>query len=293
MVRRGSSLIIGRRRRFVEQFGDRTDLWKHLVKLRKTRFWPKYPVTRRIDDVLFECDLEADLTGLAMYLGLYEPRTVAAMKRFLEKGDVFLDVGANVGYLSAIGASLVGPTGCVHSFEPVPKYFHKLSRLAEMNPRYAIVPNRLAVGDREGSFLIQTSTTSAGANTIVRGLLPDEEIDEEVQVPLIRLDSYIASARLTRISLIKIDTEGFEYLVLRGMADYLEGTAYRPVMIVEVDPAAYPLLGYSLADLSRLVQRFGYRAYGLNAIRRREVDLRTLKSITTVALVAGEGPPSP
>lgn len=291
VVRKGSSLIVERRRRLVEQFRDRADLWKHLVKLRKTRFWPKYSVTKRIDDVLFECDLGPDLTGLAMYVSAYEPRTVAAMRTFLAKGDAFLDVGANIGYLSAIGASLVGLTGCVHSFEPVPKYFRKLSRLAEMNPHYAIVPQRFAVGDREGSSLIQTSTTSTGANTIVRGLLPDEEIDEEVEVPLIRLDSYIASTRLTRISLIKIDTEGYEFPVLRGMANYLEGAAHRPAMIVEVDPAAYPLLGYSLADLSSLLQYYGYRAYWLHAIGRREIDLRILKSITTVALVpAARGP---
>ncbi len=99
--------------RFLGHLGAKTNLWKHIVKLRKTRLWPKYSVVKSIDGVFFECDFELDPTGIQMYLGLYEPWTVAAMRRFLAKGDTFIDVGANIGYLSAVGASLVGPTGCL------------------------------------------------------------------------------------------------------------------------------------------------------------------------------------
>lgn len=267
----------------------KASLWKHIVKLRKTRFWPKHSVTKSIDGVRFECDFELDLTGLRMYVGLYEPWTVAAMRRFLAKGDTFIDVGANIGYLSAVGASLAGPNGCVHSFEPVPEYFQRLKSLAETNPRYAIIPNRVAVGDREGTSTIRTSKTSIGANTIVPGLNVDEDIERRLDVSVVRLDAYIESARLERISLIKIDTEGFEFPVLRGLGRYLEGTTNRPAIIVEVEPMAYPLLGHALADLRAFIDRYGYRAYRLDAIGKREIDVRALQSTINLAFVASFG----
>jgi len=56
----------------------------------------------------------------AMLHGSYEPTLRKVMRRHLTPGGVFVDAGANIGYISAVGASLVGPTGHVHSFEPVP-----------------------------------------------------------------------------------------------------------------------------------------------------------------------------
>lgn len=158
------------RMRFLESLRARTDLWRYIARLRNVpRFWPKLTVTRRIGGVSFEVDFEPDPTGIVMYLGLYEPATVQALSRFLAAGDTFLDVGANIGYLSAVGAALVGPTGQVHSFEPVPRYFQRLKRLAEMNPTYTIIPNQVAASDGQGTAVIHTSITSIGGNSIIPG----------------------------------------------------------------------------------------------------------------------------
>ena len=64
-----------------------------------------------------------------------------------------------------------------------------------------------------------------------------------LEVPARRLDSYIGEKGLGRVSLIKIDVEGLEFSVLRGLSGYLEGTGHRPVIICEIVPYAYPLLG--------------------------------------------------
>ena len=69
-----------------------------------------------------------------MYFDFYDIASVEFIKRNLMEGDTFIDVGANVGYLSAIGANLVGETGEVHVFEPIPLYFEALKRLALNNP---------------------------------------------------------------------------------------------------------------------------------------------------------------
>lgn len=124
----------------------KTHLWRYLARLRRTRLWPRVRLRKRLGGIMFEVDLEPDPTGIMMYLGLYEPVTVRTMRRFLTAGDTFIDVGANVGYLSALGAAMVGPGGQVHCFEPVPRYFARLRRLAELNPGYVIVPTWAALG---------------------------------------------------------------------------------------------------------------------------------------------------
>jgi hypothetical protein len=103
-----------------------------LAKLNTARPMPPLPARKPIGQVTFELDL-SDYRGTApMYFGSYALLVVEAMRRFLRPGGVFLDVGANIGYLSAVAADLVGPRGEVHAFEPVPAYFDRLRRLAAL-----------------------------------------------------------------------------------------------------------------------------------------------------------------
>ena len=78
--------------------------------------------------IRFEFPLDADPDIRLMLHGGYEAFTMRALRRCLAPGDTFVDVGANIGYLSAVAAGIVGPTGAVHSFEPVPRLFERLER---------------------------------------------------------------------------------------------------------------------------------------------------------------------
>src|SRR3989344_9465892 len=112
---------------------------------------PKVPVTKKINGVLFEFDFALSPQVKKMYTGSYQPIITETLKKYLKKGDTFIDAGANIGFFSAIGAGLVGPQGQVHSFEPVPEYFNKLQILAKNNSQYHIAANQCAVGEEEKS----------------------------------------------------------------------------------------------------------------------------------------------
>lgn len=250
---------------------------------RNSRFWPSLTLTRRIGSVLFEVDLEPHSISLPLCFGYYEPLTVKALRRLLTRGDTVFDVGANVGYLSAVAADAVGPTGQVHSFEPVPRYFRKLRRLAELNPDYTIVPNAVAVGDREGSGTIRTSMTNLGGHTMVPELRHPDDLEAEMEVPTITLDAYIERAAVSRLALVKIDVEGFEFPVLRGISRFL-AAGQRPYIIAEIHPEAYPLLGYALTDLAGFIRGFDYAAFALDAVG--EIDVTTVNSLATVVFAS-------
>ena len=62
----------------------------------------------------------------------------------------FIDVGANVGYIASYGAALVGNSGEVHAFEPVPRYFERLESVSADHPHFMAI--QAACGDTEGKF---------------------------------------------------------------------------------------------------------------------------------------------
>ena len=101
---------------------------------------PEGQVVKTINGIKLVIDLSLGKAVKSMYFDAYEIEVIRIMKKYLRPGGVFIDVGANVGYLSAVGVGLVGKTGQVHSFEPVPTYFSYLEQIAELNPQYKIVP---------------------------------------------------------------------------------------------------------------------------------------------------------
>lgn len=255
-----------------------------LAKLNTARPMPPPPARRRIRNIIFECDL-ADYRGTApMYFGSYAPLVVEAMKRLLRPGDIFIDVGANIGYLSAVAAGLVGPKGAVHCFEPVPAYFARLQRLAALNPDYSIAPNACAAGDTPGVSTIHI-THEPGQSTLVLGYKATPQICSKLEVPVVRLDSHIESHAIGHPALIKIDVEGFELPVLRGLEGYFRKSKHRPPIICEIAPRAYPLLEHSLADLARFMAAYGYSACDL-IDGKTPVDLCAINHVEDVLFVA-------
>lgn len=241
---------------------------------------------RDINGIVFDFDFTLSYWVKDMYFGNYELATMEYLKKSLKAGDVFFDVGANIGYVSAIAASCVGPTrGEVHSFEPVPEYFHLLKHMASQNRRYKILVNQCALGDHSGFSEINISkrakNQNIGWNTMVPGFMMEDEPMKTIKVPLYTLDQYVKTKGIHRISTIKIDVEGFEFPVLKGMQHFLKNTDNKPEIICEIAPAAYPLLSHSLLQLSDYMAGLSYEAFSLLK-PNKVVDITELKQTTNV-----------
>jgi len=261
-------------------------LQKTYARVRSAYPFSKYPLQKKTNGVLFEFDFAYDPAIKMMYCGIYEKEVVKAMKRFLSEGDTFIDIGANIGYLSATALGLVGKAGKVHSFEPVPRYFAKLKKMALLNKEYRIEVNQCAMGDTLAiKSMAITNVANIGWNTMVPNLMSKDTIKEMIEVREHRLDSYIEEKKLEGIAAIKIDTEGFEFPVLKGLEGYFENKPYRPVIICEVAPVACPLLGYTMVQLEEYMARYGYQGYSLTE-PMQTVDIAALKNATNIAFIA-------
>jgi hypothetical protein len=73
----------------------------------------------------------------------------------------------------------------------------------------------------------------------------------------------LAERNINRISLVKIDAEGYELPILKGLRGFFDRSKQRPAIICEIAPRAYPLLGRTISELSDYMSSYGYGAYDL------------------------------
>ncbi len=214
-----------------------------------------------VDGIHFPCDLSLGKMTRSMYFGAYDFEVHHVIKKMLRKGDVFIDVGANVGYFSAVGASCVGTSGQVHSFEPMPVLFPYLEQLRDLNPAYAISVNPFAVGDKAGKAVIYQSENTGG-HSLLEGYFVSEREKNTHEIETCRLDDYLERRSIQHVNVIKIDTEGYEFPVLLGLKRYLDDkTRRRPILVVEVSRRGLSLTGHSVREFEDFLRSFGYVAY--------------------------------
>lgn len=167
------------------------------------------------------------------------------LAEWVRAGDWVLDVGANVGNYTARMSELVGPTGRVVSFEPVPETFELLvSNVAQLRHRNVTLLN-LAASDAIGARSMSIPVLANGLENRYMAQITDTPGDLNI------LSVPIDSLQLPQpIRLVKVDVEGHELPALKGMADLLRRDC--PRLIVEGrDPEVAALLtglGYSCEE---------------------------------------------
>lgn len=138
------------------------------------------------------------------WLGSYELEKQSVFERLVKPGDIVFDIGANVGFYTLLASTMIGPTGHVYAFEPLPRNLEYLRRHIALNKLTNVTVFDSAVSE-------QTGVARFGCGTSATGALSD---DGEFSVKTIALDELDAS--LPPPSLLKIDVEGAELSVLRG-----------------------------------------------------------------------------
>ena len=165
----------------------------------------------------------------------YEPHVTAILRERLRDGDVMLDVGANIGVLTLLAASLVGAQGRVIAVEPVARNRALLARSAQAAGYDQIEIVAAAASDRIGAIELRTHpTTSNSARPAAAGERLRDARGSGVRVPTIVLDEALAS--LERLDLVKLDIAGMEPLALRGLERTL--ARWRPLLLTEFHPWA-------------------------------------------------------
>ena len=166
--------------------------------------------------------------------GEYEPHTTALVKDVVKPGDTAVDIGASIGYFTLLLARQVGKTGTVCSFEPTGNQYPILVKNIQENGYEAyVIPHNVAGWDRNEEVEIQTNKGNVG---IMRGKILDELLPD-------------------RVDFIKIDTDGSEPHVLKGLLKTIENNSQLK-MVIEFYPKYIKNLGGNPDDVMDILNKY-------------------------------------
>lgn len=195
----------------------------------------------------------SDYQDWIVYWGLTTDRPTDVFP-LIGRGQVVLDVGANLGDVALKAAERVGQDGRVFAFEPDPVSFAKLTDNLKRNQFANITAANIGLGEAAATLTMRVNSAgNRGGNVI-----GTKEGDEETfPIAIETLDGFVERQGLSRVDLIKVDVEGFEMSVFRGARQTLR--RFRPRLFVEVVDSHLRRHGSSSADLVAFLRDSGYR----------------------------------
>jgi FkbM family methyltransferase len=196
-----------------------------------------------------------DLVQQTIFLeGAWDPTLSRLIESTLSPGDVFIDVGAHVGYFTLLAARRVTPGGTVISIEPNPFALEQLERNVERSGLSNVLIERTACGESAGVVQLYLHAES---NSSMASLYSGKASRAgAVEVACTTVDDLCRSHGVHRVKLVKIDVEGAELFVLRGMARVMK--EMRPVIVVELHPRLLAEVGTPIHEIEAFLENLGY-----------------------------------
>jgi FkbM family methyltransferase len=218
-----------------------------------------------------------------VYLGYFdfldhEPLTSRVFERLLRPGDVVIDVGANIGHYSLLAASVVGPLGRVHAFECSPETLALLSNNVAKNKLQNIAVHPFAASDERGALSLNVTAIGLSWFTPHSNWPVVSGSGTSVEVQTVPVDDIVSAP----VNLVKIDAEGVDLNVLKGMKRILSESPGVSI-IVEWAPPLLVEAGKDPMEIIQWLQNAGFSKISV-------IDEKNQKQISledAVALVHG------
>ncbi len=189
---------------------------------------------------------------------------VARFGARIRQGHV-LDVGANIGYTAQLFARSLAPGYKVYAFEPEAWNYRLLAQVSARANRTgagqgAIVPVRKVVGQTRGNARLVLNPRHHGDHRVALPHELDGRAPVSDAVDMVSLDEFVGAAprAIAPISLIKIDVQGFEVAVCRGMSQVLTDNP-AALVLLELSPASLAHFGHARGELLRFFAERGLR----------------------------------
>lgn len=189
--------------------------------------------------------------GQRIALGKYEPYLTKLMLEQVREGDVVVDVGANIGYYTALFSKKVGEKGKVYAFEPDKTNYEILVKNVAENKLKNVKVIKAALGSKNTVETMFKSAQNSGDHRLFKDNLA---ISGYEKIKVYKLDDYLKKQKENRrIDLIKIDTQGWEPEVIKGAAKTIE--KFEPVIFFEYWPWAYRQAGLDRETMMKFLRK--------------------------------------
>lgn len=193
--------------------------------------------------------------------GVWEPNLSGWLARTLRPGDVFVDVGANIGYYSLLAARLVGHRGSVVAIEASPTAYAELRGNVTRNQtgNVRLVNRAVAEDDRELTFY----EPKPGIHSVTTSVRTRDDMVPAFRIQARPLGELLTEDEVRTARVIKIDIEGGEYAALAGLVPVLGQARQDLEIVVEVSESLLARQSRTIAEATGLLSELGFHMYRL------------------------------
>lgn len=190
----------------------------------------------------------------------FEKEEFDFVKKTLSFGDIFIDLGANIGLFSLLASKCVGRDGKVIAFEPAPVIYKRFMENVHLNKLENIDARNIGLSNEKGELKFYVSENGYDAwNSFAPSI--DNKLQNQISVQVSTLDHELELLEMSKIKLVKIDVEGWEKFVLSGGTHFFK--QYKPIVMVEFTDENTINAGYYASDIYDIMVSFGYEWYAL------------------------------
>jgi FkbM family methyltransferase len=192
-----------------------------------------------------------------VYYGIYEEENVRLLKSLVRPGDICIDAGANIGYLTSVLAGSVGRTGRVYAFEPSRSCLDTLAFL-DLVENVEVLPDAIGAHGGTATF-VDTERAVTMGYAFLAELRGDPGDGTRYDVRVRTVDEFCAERGQLHLRLLKLDIEGAELSALQGAAGMLEGRAI-DYLLIEASFGEHAEERHRDAGIAELLGNAGYSA---------------------------------
>lgn len=247
-----------RRKLFKGQF--RLFMWIY----NKQQLSPYRTTTKPLEgSFTLEVDTKNFIDACIYYTGDYEPYLKSQFRQLIRPGDCVLDIGANIGFHTLYFAELVGHKGKVFAFEPILVNYQALIMNLSFNTFKHIQTEQIALGNESKTIHIHVdpSIRNPGAYTLLT------HRKANTYIHCLKGDDYVDNKKIGNVNFIKIDVEGYEHEVLKGLKETIINS--RPIINFEYDRNYQLKMNDNPADIFSFFDELNYKLYQVDGYGER------------------------
>jgi len=239
--------------------------WRAYVKRRCLKWWHNQVGKKEYFTFSLQKEIKINLyfdsvLCRLIYCVNFEWRERQFLNKYLKPGDIFIDIGANIGLFTLIASRRVGDKGKVYSFEPCSKTFQRLVKNVELNRMLNVKCFQTALSDHHGQIQMNMSLDGHDAWNSIAQPFAGRSFSTEM-VMTVKWEDFVRENNLMgRVTLMKIDVEGWESHVLYGGYETFKRHD-APVLQVEFTDQASQSAGTSCQALYRQLEELGYQMF--------------------------------
>ncbi len=213
-----------------------------------------------------------DIGREMIFWGVYDRYATFLFEKFIKEGMNVIDVGANIGYYTLLGARLVGEKGRIFAFEPERRNYELLLKNIELNGYKNVIPLQKAVSYKTGKARLYVDRVNGGIHSLYK---TNQDANETTVVDTISLDDFFKNRECT-IHCIKIDVEGAEMTVLMGMSEIVRKNKNIKIFI-EFWPEVFQRSGFSPQEYWAKLIDYGLKCIYLIDEEKQKLEITDLE----------------